>query len=110
MILIDVAHGGMEQVRKLALEIKAGLKLYVVAGNIVSYEQALSYKKSQIDYARVGVGPGGLCITRLVAGTGFPQLSAVLETTSSGISVIADGGIKGPSDFAKAMAGGADLV
>lgn len=110
IILIDVAHGGMEQVRKLALEIKKKLKMYVVAGNIVSYEQALSYKRSRIDFARVGVGPGGLCITRLVAGTGFPQLSAVLETTSSKINVIADGGIKAPGDFAKAMAAGATVV
>lgn len=110
IVLIDVAHGGMEQVRKLALEIKRKLKLYVVAGNVVSFEQAKLYKKSRIDFARVGVGPGGLCITRLVAGTGFPQLSAVLETTSSGIDVIADGGIKTPGDFAKAMAAGATVV
>ncbi len=110
IILIDVAHGGMEQVRKLALEIKRKLKMYVVAGNIVSFEQAQLYNRSKIDYARVGVGPGGLCITRLVAGTGFPQLSAVLETTSSKINVIADGGIKSPGDFAKAMAAGATVV
>ncbi len=110
MILIDVAHGGMEQVRKLALKIKKKLKLYVVAGNIVSFEQAKSYSRSKIDFARVGVGPGGLCITRLVAGTGFPQLSAVLETTSSKINVIADGGIKSPGDLAKAMAAGATMV
>lgn len=110
MILIDVAHGGMEQIKKLAKEIKTKLKLYVVAGNIVSYTQAVSYKKSKIDVARVGVGPGGLCITRLVAGTGFPQLSAIFETTSAGIPVIADGGIKKPADFAKAIAAGATVV
>ncbi len=110
IILIDVAHGGMSQVRSLAKEIKAKLKLWVVAGNIVSYTQALSYKKDSVDIARVGVGPGGLCITRLVAGSGFPQLSAVFETTSSGIPVIADGGIKKPADFAKAIAAGAAVV
>lgn len=110
MILIDVAHGGMEQVKKLAKEIKTKFNLYVVAGNIVTFTQAISYKKAGMDIARVGVGPGGLCITRLVAGTGFPQLSAVFETTSSGISVIADGGIKKPADFAKAIAAGAVVV
>lgn len=109
-ILIDVAHGGMSQVRKLAKEIKTKLKLYVVAGNIVTYPQALAYKKGSVDIARVGVGPGGLCITRLVAGSGFPQLSAIFETTASGIPVIADGGIKKPADFAKAVAAGATVV
>lgn len=110
MILIDVAHGGMSQVRGLAKEIKNRLKLWIVAGNIVSFTQARSYKKDSVDVARVGVGPGGLCITRLVAGSGFPQLSAVFETTSAKIPVIADGGIKKPADFAKAIAGGATVV
>lgn len=110
MILIDVAHGGMKQVRDLAKEIKTNLRLWVVAGNIVSFDQANAYKEAGIDYARVGVGPGGLCITRLVAGTGFPQLSAVFETTESGIQVIADGGIKDPGHFAKALAAGAQIA
>src|SRR5258708_2846336 len=110
MILIDVAHGGMEQVKKLAKEIKTKLKLYIVAGNIVSFTQASSYKSAKIDIARVGVGPGGLCITRLVAGTGFPQLSAIFETRWGGIWVIGDGGIKKPADFAKAIAAGANVA
>ena len=110
MILVDVAHGGMERVKQLAHEIKKKLGVYVIAGNIVSYEQAREYKKHDIDWARVGVGPGGLCITRLVAGTGFSQLSAVFETTSADIPVIADGGIKGPGHFAKAIAAGAGMV
>lgn len=110
MVLIDVAHGGMSQVRHLAKEIKNKLKLYVVAGNIVTYKQAKEYRNDSVDIARVGVGPGGLCITRLVAGSGFPQLSAIFETTSSNIPVIADGGIKKPADFAKAIAAGATMV
>jgi IMP dehydrogenase len=109
-ILVDVAHGGMEKVKTLAHDIKKKLGLYVIAGNIVSYEQAKEYKKNDIDWARVGVGPGGLCITRLVAGTGFSQLSAVFDTTSADIPVIADGGIKGPGHFAKAIAAGAKMV
>jgi len=110
MILLDVAHGGMEQVKKTASEIKNILDLSIVAGNIVSYPQAIKYRDAGIDIARVGVGPGGACKTRLVAGTGFPQLSAIFETTSAGIFVIADGGIKHPGDVAKALAAGANMV
>ena len=107
MVLIDIAHGGMKQVKDLAKKIKSTTKLTLIAGNIVTYEQAMEYKDAGIDIARVGVGPGSVCITRMVAGTGFPQLSAVFETTSTGIPVIADGGIKYPGDFAKAIAAGA---
>lgn len=110
IILVDVAHGGMKQVKELARKIKKELKVTVIAGNIVTFEEASDYKKQDIDIARVGVGPGGTCKTRLVAGTGFPQLSAVFETTSSDILVIADGGIKKSGDFAKAIAAGATLA
>ena len=107
MILIDVAHGGMSDVQRLAGEIKNKLELCVVAGNITTYEQAESYKKCGIDIARVGVGGGSACTTRIKTGVGFPQLSAIFETTETGIYVIADGGIKYPSDLSKAIAGGA---
>lgn len=110
VILIDVAHGGMQRVVEAAVEIQKKLKLLVMTGNIATYTQAMAYKSAGLTIARVGVGPGGLCITRLVAGTGFPQLSAVMETTAAGIQVIADGGIKKPADMAKAIAAGADLV
>lgn len=110
IILVDVAHGGMKSAKELAAEIRRKFKVHVMAGNIVTYDEAIEYKKSGIDYARVGVGPGGLCITRLVAGSGFSQLSAVFETTSTGMPVIADGGIKGPGHFAKAVAAGAMMV
>lgn len=110
MVLLDVAHGGMEQVKRTAGEIKNKLDLSIVAGNIVTYPQAQEYVKAGIDIARVGVGPGGACKTRLVAGTGFPQLSAIFETTESGIYVIADGGIRYPGDVAKALAAGANMV
>lgn len=110
IILLDVAHGGLLKLRETAREIKKKLNLYIIAGNIVTFEEAIAYKKDSVDIARVGVGPGGLCITRLVAGTGFPQLSAIFETTSANIPVIADGGIKKPADFAKAVAAGATIV
>lgn len=110
MVLIDIAHGGMKQVKDMAQKIKATTKLTLIAGNIVTYEQAMEYKYAGVDIARVGVGPGSVCITRMVAGTGFPQLSAIFETTSTGIPVIADGGIKYPGDFAKAIAAGAIIA
>lgn len=111
MVLIDVAHGGQHRVAIAAAEIREKLDMFVMAGNVATYEQALFFKKYGIDYARVGVGPGGLCTTRLVAATGIPQLSAIFETVSAGIkNIIADGGIKHPGDVAKAVAAGATVV
>lgn len=110
VLLLDVAHGGMQSIIDAAAEIQEKLKMTVIAGNIVSYDQAMTYKEAGLKIARVGVGGGGMCITRLVAGAGFPQLSAVFETVSSGLEVIADGGIRKPADFAKAIAAGASVI
>lgn len=110
VLLLDVAHGGMQSVVNAAAEIQDKLKMTVIAGNIVSYYQAMVYKEAGLKIARVGVGGGGMCITRLVAGAGFPQLSAVFETVESGLDVIADGGIRKPADFAKAIAAGAKVI
>lgn len=110
LVVVDVAHGGSIPAQELAQKIKSKLKLTVVLGNIVTYTEALSYKKHDIDIAKVGVGPGGLCKTRVVAGTGFPQLSAVFEVGEAGLPVIADGGIKQAGDCAKAIAAGASVV
>ncbi len=109
LVVVDVAHGGSIPAQELAQKIKKKLKLFVVVGNVVTYTEVLSYKKYDIDIAKVGVGPGGLCTTRIVAGTGFPQLSAIFETIESGLPVIADGGIKQAGDFAKAIAAGATV-
>ena len=110
VLLIDVAHGGMKQLITAAVEIKKKFKLKVMVGNISTYNQAMAYKKAGLEIARVGVGSGGLCITRLVAGTGVSQLSAVWDTAESGLQIVADGGIKKPADMVKAIAAGADLV
>jgi len=110
VVLLDVAHGGMKKVVEAAKEVQEKLKLTVITGNIASFSQAEVYKKAGLKIARVGVGPGGLCITRLVAGTGMPQLAAVLDTVESGLQVIADGGIRKPADMTKALAAGASLV
>lgn len=110
MVLIDVAHGGLEKVKRTASEIKNRLGMIVVAGNIATYTQAKSYQEYGIDIARVGIGGGGLCTTRLIAGSGVPQLSAIFDTSETGIYVIADGGIRYPGDVAKAIAAGARMV
>ncbi len=112
ILLLDVAHGGLVSVIELAKEIKSRFKkIFLIAGNIVTYDEAKAYAESNsIDILRVGVGPGGLCKTRIVAGSGFPQLSAVFETESVGLPVIADGGVKHPADVAKAIAAGATIV
>lgn len=110
VILIDIAHGGMHAVSIAASEIKNKYGLTVVAGNITTYEQAETYKKYGVDIARVGVGGGSVCTTREKTGVGLPQLSAIFETTESGIYVIADGGIKKPGDAAKAIAAGANAI
>jgi IMP dehydrogenase len=110
LIVVDIAHGGSVPAQELAQKIKKKLKLTVVLGNIATYTEALSYKKHDIDIAKGSVGPGGLCKTRIVAGTGFPQLSAIFEVTEANIPFIADGGIKQAGDFAKAIAAGAIAV
>lgn len=110
IILLDVAHGGMKKVIQTASKVKESTTLTIILGNIVTYDQAVVYKQAGIDIARVGVGPGGACTTRLIAGNGFPQLSAIFETTSADIPVIADGGIRQPGDAAKALAAGARMI
>lgn len=110
MILVDVAHGGVEQVVDIAAYIQKELKISATAGNITTFDQAQKYKQAGLKIARVGVGGGAVCITREVAGVGMPQLAAVFDTVETGIDVIADGGVKGPKDVVKAIAAGAKIV
>jgi len=110
VILLDIANGAMNKVINAAKKMKKELKLTVIVGNVTTFELVNKYKEAGIDIARVGVGSGGACTTRRVAGTGFPQLSAIMETSSAGIPVIADGGVKEPGDVAKALAAGASYV
>lgn len=112
VILIDVANGGMNNVIELAKDMKTKWPdITVIAGNIATYDQAKAYQDAGvIDIARVGIGPGGACTTRIMAGVGVPQLSAVMDTAATGMSIIADGGIMEPGDVGKAIAAGADFV
>ncbi len=115
VIVIDTAHGHSNQVLAQVSRIKkASNAAEVVAGNIATYDGARALIDAGADAVKVGIGPGSICTTRIVAGVGVPQLTAVMDAAraarESGASVIADGGIKYSGDIAKALAAGADCV
>jgi IMP dehydrogenase len=114
-IVIDTAHGHSKGVLNILKNIKKEFPdLDVVVGNIATAEAALFLVKAGADGVKVGIGPGSICTTRVIAGVGYPQLSAINEVSNaikgSGVSVIADGGIKYTGDITKAIAAGADCV
>lgn len=114
-IVIDTAHGHTKGVVEVLKQIKNIFpKLDIVVGNIATAEAAMYLVKAGADAVKVGIGPGSICTTRVVAGVGFPQFSAVLEVAAalkgSGVPVIADGGIRYTGDIPKALAAGADAV
>lgn len=114
-IVIDTAHGHTEGVVKVLKDIKAKFpKLDVVVGNIATAAAAQYLVEAGADAVKVGIGPGSICTTRVVAGVGYPQLSAVMEVANAlkgtGVPVIADGGIRYTGDIPKAIAAGADCV
>lgn len=114
-IIIDTAHGHTKGVISILKEVKKNYpELEVVVGNIATAEAAKYLVEAGADAVKVGIGPGSICTTRVVAGVGFPQFSAVLEVAAaikgSGVPVIADGGIRYTGDIPKAIAAGADTV
>ena len=115
VIVVDTAHGHSHSVIEAVARIKR-LDNYtqVVAGNVATEEGARALIDAGADAVKVGIGPGTICTTRMVAGVGMPQFTAVVEAAEAcrerGIPVIADGGIKYSGDLAKAIAGGADCV
>lgn len=114
-VIIDTAHGHTQGVVSVLKEVKAKFsELDVVVGNIATPEAAKYLVEAGADAVKVGIGPGSICTTRVVAGVGFPQFSAVLEVAAaikgSGVPVIADGGIRYTGDIPKAVAAGADCV
>jgi IMP dehydrogenase len=114
-IVIDTAHGHSKGVLNILKSIKKAFPdLDVVVGNIATAEAALFLVKAGADGVKVGIGPGSICTTRVISGVGYPQLSAINEVSNaikgSGVSVIADGGIKYTGDITKAIAAGADCV
>jgi IMP dehydrogenase len=115
VIAIDTAHGHSKGVIEMLKKVKKQFPdLQVIAGNIASGEAAKALAKAGADAVKVGIGPGSICTTRIIAGVGVPQLYAVYECAKAlkgtGIPVIADGGIKHTGDIPKAIAAGADCI
>ncbi|WP_124981043.1 IMP dehydrogenase [Nonlabens xiamenensis] len=114
-VVIDTAHGHTKGVVDVLKEVKKNYPdLEVVVGNVATAEAAKYLADAGADAVKVGIGPGSICTTRVVAGVGFPQLSAIMEAShalkGTGVPVIADGGIRYTGDIPKAIAAGADCV
>ena len=116
MIVVDTAHGHTKKVSEIIKFIKKrkNKRTALCAGNIATPEAAKFLLKLGVDIIKVGIGPGSICTTRLVAGIGVPQLSAILTVRNGvknkNVKIISDGGIKYSGDLAKAFAAGADAV
>ncbi len=111
VLVLDIAHGHAEHAIDALKELKNTFsETDVIAGNVATQAGAEDLFEAGADAIKVGVGPGGVCTTRLVAGVGVPQLTAILAASSVPIPVIADGGITTSGDIAKAIAAGADTV
>lgn len=114
-LIIDTAHGHTQGVVSVLKSVKQKFpNLDIVVGNIATPESALFLAENGADAVKVGIGPGSICTTRVVAGVGYPQLSAVMQVAQAlkgkGVPVIADGGIRYTGDIVKAIAAGADCV
>ncbi len=114
-IVVDTAHAHTKSVKNIVKKIKTNYpQIDLVAGNIVTDDAAKFLMKAGVDGVKVGIGPGSICTTRVIAGVGYPQLSAIYNVSKaldgSGVTVIADGGIKHTGDITKAIAAGADSV
>ncbi|HEX4261536.1 MAG TPA: IMP dehydrogenase [Acetobacteraceae bacterium] len=115
VIVVDTAHGHSQGVLGAVARIKRlSNAVQVIAGNVATPEGALALIEAGADAVKIGIGPGSICTTRVVAGVGVPQFSAVLETAAAcrerGVPAIADGGIRTSGDIVKALAAGADCV
>ncbi|MBO9455524.1 IMP dehydrogenase [Paracoccus sp. R12_1] len=113
MVVIDTAHGHSAGVAKAVERVKAfSNEVQVVAGNVATGEATRALIDAGADAVKVGIGPGSICTTRVVAGVGVPQLTAIMDASAAAgdVPVIADGGIKFSGDFAKAIAAGASCA
>ena len=115
VVVVDTAHGHSEGVLKAVARVRSiSNDLQIIAGNIATKEGAEALIKAGADAVKIGIGPGSICTTRMVAGVGVPQLTAIMDASEAcrkaGVPCIADGGIKYSGDLAKAIAAGADVA
>ncbi|MEZ0223556.1 MAG: IMP dehydrogenase [Alphaproteobacteria bacterium] len=115
LIVVDTAHGHSKNVIDMVKKLRRqNNRVQIVAGNIATGDAAKALIDAGVDAVKVGIGPGSICTTRIVAGVGVPQLTAIMDTMEEAskrdIPVIADGGIRSSGDLAKAIAAGADCV
>ncbi|MBQ1541503.1 IMP dehydrogenase [Caulobacter sp. CCUG 60055] len=115
VVVIDTAHGHSVQVSQAVARVKRETnRVQIVAGNVATYDAAKALIDAGADAVKVGIGPGSICTTRIVAGVGVPQLTAIADAVragrESGVPIIADGGIKFSGDLAKAIAAGASTA
>ncbi|GLZ12253.1 inosine-5'-monophosphate dehydrogenase [Actinomadura sp. NBRC 104425] len=114
VIVVDTAHGHSKGVADTVAKIKANSRVEVVGGNVATYAGAKALVEAGADAIKVGVGPGSICTTRVVAGVGVPQITAIMEAAraarEAGVPVIGDGGLQYSGDIAKALVAGADTV
>ncbi|MGB3016694.1 MAG: IMP dehydrogenase, partial [Ignavibacteria bacterium] len=114
IVVIDTAHGHSEGVINMVKSIRKKFDVDLIAGNVATAEATVDLIKAGADCVKVGIGAGSICTTRVIAGVGVPQVSAVMECAKAAakfnVPVISDGGIKQTGDVPKAIAGGADSV
>ncbi len=113
-IIVDTAHGHSKGVIDTVKKLKSEFEIDIIAGNIATEKAALALAEAGVDAVKVGIGPGSICTTRVVAGVGLPQLSAIISVSKAlkdkGIPIIADGGIRYSGDIVKAIVAGASSV
>ena len=114
VVIVDTAHGHQRAVLEMVARLKKDVPVDIVGGNIATYAGAKALVEAGADAVKVGVGPGAICTTRIVAGVGVPQITAIMEAARAcnpaGVPVIADGGIQYSGDIAKAIVAGAESV
>src|SRR6266568_4208333 len=113
-LVVDTAHGHAQSVLTMIAQLKANVRIEIIGGNVATRAGAQALIEAGSDAVKVGVGPGSICTTRVVAGVGVPQITAIYEAAMAarlaGVPVIGDGGVQYSGDIAKAIAAGADTV
>jgi len=114
VLVVDTAHGHARSVIDSVAKLKANFDVEIIAGNVATAEATSALIEAGADAVKVGIGPGSICTTRVVAGIGVPQITAIFDCASvaapAGVPIVADGGVQFSGDIAKALAAGADTV